>query len=475
MKDVDTRHKDYDKFSPKWKRARDAMAGQDAVHAARQQYLPKLRDQEDEDYSAYLKRAGFYNATWRTVSGLLGMLFRKPPGAELPAAVETFAKDIDMAGMSLDTFARKAALEVIGLGRVGIMVDHPAVENVSGISLAAAESQGMRPMLKCYKAETIINWKYARIRNFWMLSMVVLEETVEEAENEFKAKSVMQWRVLDLDEAGAYRQRIFRKAVGVSDFEQIGDDVYPMIAGKRIEFIPFFIVGTDGIDSDLDEPPLIDLIDLNLSHYRTNADYEHGCHFTGLPTLFLKGFVDSEGGTPSFYIGSQAAIVAAHTEADGKYIEFTGQGLSSLRENLDRKETQMAVIGARMLFAEKRQVEAAETASIHRQGENSVLAALAQAISDGLTKALTVFTQWAGASGTVSYELNRDFNPALLGAQDVTAYMKAVQSGLMSEESFFTLLQRGDVVDSELTWADEQERIGQQGPALPADVTGLAA
>ena len=470
MKDVNTRHKDYTTFAPKWKRCRDAAAGQDAVHAAGETYLPKLGAQETEDYNAYRKRAGFYNATWRTMSGLLGMMFRKPPQAKLASSVEAMAKDIDMAGTSLETFARKAALEILGPGRVGILVDHPAIEGVTAISVKAAEDQGLRPMLKQYKAETIINWKYERIRNYWMLSMVVLEEEIEEAENEFKANCVKQWRVLDLDEGGHYRQRTFRKAEkgNAEEFEQIGGDIYPLLAGKPLDFIPFFIVGVDGIDSDVDEPPLIDLVDLNLAHYRTNADYEHGCHFTGLPTLFLSGFLNEDGTAPKFTIGSQAAIVAAHPEATGKYIEFTGQGLEALQTNLERKEQQMAIIGARMLFAEKRAVEAAETASIHRQGENSVLASIATAISEGLEKALAVFSAWAGVNQVVVYQLNRDFNPAMLSAQDITAYMKAVQMGLLSEQSFYALLQRADVADSEVTWEDEQERIATQEPPAPA-------
>lgn len=479
MQDVDARHKDYEKYAKKWKRVRDVASGQDAVHEAGELYLPKLRDQDRAEYLAYVKRAGLYNATWRTMSGLLGMMFRKPPQVDMPPVVVDYASDIDMAGTSLDAFSRKITMEILGPGSVGVMVDHPKVGNVSGMSVEAAESQGLRPMMKCYKRETIINWEYARVRNYWVLSKVVLEESVDEPDGEFKRRTTKQWRVLDLDDSNLYRQRLFRKSSDKgTDFTLI-DEFYPLMGGSPMEFVPFYIVGVDGVDSDIDEPPLIDLVDLNLAHYRTNADYEHGCHFTGLPTLFLSGFVNEDGSTPTFYIGSQSAIVSPHPDAKGQYIEFTGAGLSALRENLDRKELQMAIIGARMLFAEKKGVEAAETAAIHRAGENSVLASIAMAISEGLEKALSVLAEWAGTPYDIVYQLNRDFNPAMIGAADVTAYMKAVQAGLMSEQSFYELLQRTDVVDSELTWEDEQERIGQQEPPAPAmpanDEGGMAA
>lgn len=470
MDGVNTHHKDFDRYSPKWERCRAASDGQDAVHGAGEKYLPKLKDQEDADYRSYVQRAGFYNATWRTIGGLLGMMFRKPPMVELPSAIESYLPDIDMAGTSLETCARKVALEVLEVGRVGIMVDHPSVEGATPLTVAAAQTQGLRPMITTYRAECIVNWQYRRIRNRWMLAKVVLKEQAEEPDGEFKVKCVDQWRVLDLDETDQYRVRLFRKAVAgkTGEFVQVGGDVFPLLGGARLGFIPFYIVGPDGVDSELDEPPLIDLVDVNLSHYRTNADYEHGCHFTGLPTAVVSGYTPDTENPEKFYIGSTAAWVFPDPQASATFLEFTGQGLSALKENLDRKEQQMAILGARMLFAEKRAAEAAETAAIHRTSENSVLASIATAVSEALEAALTTFAEWAGAPGEVKYQLNRDYNPAMLSAQDLTALLKAVQMGEMSSESFFDLLQRADVVDSELSFEEERERIGSQGPAKPA-------
>lgn len=471
MQGVNTQHKDFATYSPQWKRCRDVSDGQDAVHKAGELYLPKLKDQEPDDYKSYVKRAGFYNATWRTISGLLGMMFRKPPMIDLPASIDGYMEDVDMAGTSLETFARKVALEVLEVGRLGIMVDHPSIEGVVPLSVKAAEDQGLRPMLKTYRAERIINWKYRRVRNHYVLSMVVLHETVEEPDGDFKIKTVDQWRVLDLDEADRYRVRLFqRDDKSVGEFVQIGGDLYPLMNGKPLDFIPFAIIGPDGIDSELDIPPLIDLVDLNLSHYRTNADYEHGCHFTGLPTAVVSGYTANSESPETFYIGSTTAWVFPDPNAKADFLEFTGQGLGALRDNLDRKEQQMAVLGARMIAEEKRVAETATTAAIHRTGENSVLAAIAMAVSESIEWALGVFAAWAGATGEVEYQLNRDYNPAMLDAAQMTALLKAVQSGEMSSQSFFDLLQRADIVDPELTYEDEQERIGQEGPPRPAVV-----
>ncbi|MFX5760945.1 DUF4055 domain-containing protein, partial [Acinetobacter baumannii] len=83
-------------------------------------------------------------------------------------------------------------------------------------------------------------------------------------------------------------------------------------------------------------------------------------------------------------------------DAKAYFLEFEGQGLDALEKNLSRKENQMAILGARLLEAPQKGVEAAETAGIHRAGENSVLASVAQTLSEGLEKALELFILWAG-------------------------------------------------------------------------------
>lgn len=472
MTKVDTQHADYGKYLPKWQRCRDASDGQDAVHSKGEVYLPKLKDQETEDYKSYVKRAGFYNATWRTLSGLLGMMFRKPPKQKLPDGVTGYLPDIDMAGTSLETMARKVALEVLEVGRVGIMVDHPAREGIVPLTVEAAEQQGLRPLITTYRAECIVNWKYRRVRNRHVLSMVVLKESAKIADGEFVEKDIDQYRVLDLDEADEYRVRVYRRKDGdKGDFEPV-EEFWPLMNGTKLTSIPFAIVGIDGIDSELDEPPLIDLVDLNLAHYRVTADYEHGCHFTGLPTPYVTGYQSDPESKDKFYIGSTSAWVFGDPNATVGFLEFTGQGLGALKENLDRKEQQMAIIGARMLFAEKRAVEAAETAAIHRTGEASVLAAIATAVSEALEWALGLFCEWAGQSGEVSYQLNRDFNPAMLDASQLTALLKTVQAGEMSSQSFFDLLQRADIIAPETTFEQEQARseVAQMPrPVMPAN------
>jgi hypothetical protein len=128
----------------------------------------------------------------------------------------------------------------------------------------------------------------------------------------------------------------------------------------------------------------------------------------------------------------------------------------------------MAVLGARMIADERRAVETLGATQIKRSGENSILSSLVQEVSGAIEWALGVFAAWAGVSGEIKYDINRDFNPADLGAQELTALLGVVQAGQMSEGEFFALLQRHDVIDPAKDFEEHQAEVELQGPARPS-------
>lgn len=461
---------DYANMLVKWQRCNDVCDGQDAVHAAGSAYLPHLKDQSEPEYEAYRDRTPFYNASWRTIVGLQGMLFRKPPKVIVPPTVEPMLDNIDLSGNSLHIFSLEVAEECLKLGRVGIFVDYP--DGTQAPTLADAQMQNMRPSMRMYRAPSIINWKTQTIQNVTKLSMVVLKEVVDVPVDEFQNKDQIQYRVLDLypKEGVAkpvYRVRIFEVKTENGITQDVLKGSYePMIKGANLYDIPFQFVSVDDTSWELDEPPLIDLFDMNLSHYRTTADYEHGCHFTGLPTPVISGFTPENDGQ-KFYIGSMSAWVFPNAQAKASYLEFTGQGLGSLKSNMDKKEMHMAILGARMLEAQPKGVESADTAAIHRGGEQSMLSSVAQALSIGFTKALRVFCDFANATGECSMELNRDFFPIPMDALTLTAIIAAWQNSAISYESMFENLQAAEIVPLSATAETEQASIAANPPPLP--------
>lgn len=138
----------------------------------------------------------------------------------------------------------------------------------------------------------------------------------------------------------------------------------------------------------------------------------------------------------------------------------------------------MAILGARMLAPEKASAETATTAAIHRTGENSVLASIGISVSLALSKALYVFSLWAGQKATpdkVKFETTRDFMPVNIDAPTLAALVQAWQSGAISFDTFYDLMQRGDITQADIDAAAEQARIKANPAPQPAAAAPGAA
>lgn len=465
MSKVDTQHKLYSKFKDQWVKCRACAAGQRAVHEKKTLFLPMLKDQTMEEYDAYRLRTKFFNATWRTISALVGLLFRKPPVIEKPTSVDTLLEDVTQGGVDFFVFAQDVAEESLTTWTPGILVDFPA-ESTDGMTLDDAQARQIRPTMQIYPVESVINWKKSRINNAIVFSLVVLREEVDIAsESEFENKTETRYRVLDLvtrkwnDEDRPrliYRQRVFRIDDQQNDI-QIGGEIIPLMNGAPLSFIPFYF------ESELEDPPLIDLVDVNLDHYRMSADYAHGLHFTGLPTPVVSGYTP-EDKSEKLYIGSSSAWIFSNPEAKAVFLEFKGEGLGSLEKAIDRDEQQMAIIGARLLVSEKKDTETSQTAQIHRAGESSILSAIAKTLSILLTKAFNTFCEWAGSPGKWSVELNRDFMPIGMTPEELTALLAGWQMGApgLSDEGLFNIFKDREMIRDDVTLEDEQSRISSK-------------
>lgn len=463
-------HPQYDEFLPVWTKCEDAAEGERKVHKAGELYLPKLKFEKDEDYKSRRDRTPFFNATWRTISGLKGMMFSKPPVIDVPASIVPYMTDIDMEGRPVDLFAQHCSEELLKVGRIGLLVDNPPMpvnQDGSSITVAQAEALGIRPSIKSYLAKHITNWKWSRVNNRMQLTLAVLKESASVGADEFDQTTEDRYRVLDLvvgvSGERVYRQRVYRiNAKG--EQEQVDKDIYPMMNGRAMSYIPFVIIGVDDISPDVDSPPLLDLIDMNFHHYAVSADYEHGCHFSGLPTGFLFGYQAEDDSKP-IYIGGPAFNCIPNDQAHAEYLQING-GFDGLLNNLKEKKAEMAVLGARMLEGQNNAVESDDTLRQKSFGEQSQLAAMANVLSMGMTKALTIFAEWAGASGAVSYQINTDYVPAGLSSEDLTALVTSWQSGAISKQTLFMNLKKGEIVESSVTYEEEQERINSEGPKV---------
>ena len=453
-KNINKRHPDSEEMLPIWEKCEDAREGQTAIHEAGRTYLPSLSGQSDSEYNAYKRRAVFYGAMSRTVDAFAGMIMRVPPSVDNPSP---YLDDVTGHDCSLTEFAGQVLEEVLVTGFGGILVEHSPL--AQAVTLAQAQALGARPYLALFDADSVINWRMDGKR----ITQLILEEEEYIAKSEFEGEEQCFYRVLDLDEMGNYRQRKFVEKDKI--FTQVGDDIYPLMNGSTLKEIPFYFLG------DADELPLlIDLVDLNISHYMTTADLENGCHFTGIPQPWLAGVQLPDGVTLS--VGGLSAWVFPDPQAKAQYLEFSGQGLGALEKRLELKEKQMAALGAKML-SDSVTAETATGASLRSTGEFSVLAQLSDRVGKVLSRACSFMHQWAGLQA-VSVRLNTDYLPARMTPLELQALVAAWQAGGISSMTLFNNLQQGELIASEVTFEDEQAQINESiqlaAPVVPSAI-----
>lgn len=484
---VDSTHPDYESWAPRWKICRDVVAGEYAVKAAGETYLPKPSGQDDAEWKAYLKRAHLFPATGRTQAGLTGLVWRRAPQVEVPETMDKMLEDVTLSGVSIQDLAADLVEEVVEVGRAGLLVDYPQVPVTPDLSVEQQERIGARPFMVLYHAEDVVNWRQQRIGSRTLLTLVVLREAVAVGGSDpFKTETTIQYRALELtadrpDGAApggdpVYRVTVYQKATAG---ENVGkwvpvSVVWPVSRGQYLSAIPFTFVGVDATDGpEVDQPPLLDLAQVNLSHYRTMADLEHGAHWAGLPTPVFIGLTEDQRKT-GIKMGSSEGITLP-IGGDAKFLEFTAVGLQALEKRAEEKREEMVVLGARILAPEKRQPETREVATIHRAGENSVLASIANNASGAIESGLEMMRDWAGLSGDVLFRLNTDYLATPMDAAMLGALTGALQAGTLSSQDYFWYLQRGDVIRADRTYEEALADLENHPPMAAQIAAQIAA
>jgi hypothetical protein len=465
---VNTACAEYNDNRDKWETVRDTIAGDTAIKKKGETYLPRPGGQDNGDYKRYAQRAVFFDATSRTAEGLHGHIFAKDPvqTGELSDAFKERLKNVDASGTNIDQFAADITWDSIQTCWGGILVDHVPVTD----GTPAADVEG-GAFLKWYAAESVINWRYAAVKGVNKLVLAVLREdrVAETSGDEFVIGAVERYRVLSFDDKGEYIQRIYERTGSAADFTLIGEPITPKMAGKPFYEIPFFTCPGRSPEKSM----LLGLAIENIGHYQKTADYENGLHYTGVPTPVaenMKQPVDETTGNPVdvklggssflFFDGGDKAVKV-------KYLEFTGAGLGQLLQALNACLDRMAKLGIQAIGAEKKGVETAEVASIHRASENGVLGAFARNMSDKITQAVRLMALWNNIPDTEaeawSYELNTSFNYSEMSAQILSIMLTARQQNEIPRIAWFNTLKQNGKLPENMTFEEFVEEIEADG------------
>lgn len=473
---INTKHPEYNNWYGRWTKCRDVFSGGDIIKSKNTTYLPKLSSHTGEDdpkYKAYKYRALFLGAFQRTVEGLCGMATRKAYNLEASDNFkENIEEDMTTDGTHLSDLVKICVREMLITSRLGLLADH----------------SGERPYVSYYPAENIINWHFED----GALEYVVLAEVGYERDpaDKFTLVEVTKFRELfiatEKDEnlvVGKAYSQMWKEDESTSKttdktYSKDGDPVALVKRGEGLEYIPFEFMNAKGTGAEIIKPLLLDLADVNLSHYVNSADYEHGLHFTALPTPWFSGisstsFDTGEETEIEINIGSEKAVLLPDPSSSAGMLEFTGAGLASIKEAMNDKVNFMAMLGARILEPQKKGVEAADTAKMNQLGDTSILGSLVGSVESTLNDILYIFEEW-GEVGEATIELNRDMMNLEMSPQMVTALLGALQASAISLDTFIYNMKVGELLPEDVSVDDEKEKISLRAPTgrIPVTPTG---
>jgi hypothetical protein len=487
---VTTIHNEYSANVKKWVLVRDADEGSTAIKARAGDgdgvktlrgrrgtvYLPapNASDTSDENkdrFDSYLERANYVNFTGQTKEGVLGLVFRKETVVKLPTAIDYLEDNANGGGLSIDQMVKDVTGDVLMVGRYGLLVDYPKAER--GLTEDQVRALNLRANILTYPAESVVNWRTETIGGITMLTMVVLQEPTEKKVDEFDYQIVMYHRVLLLKD-GVYVQNLYDDDDNLVTWEVEGTDddgeqnrtgdMIPLNnKGKTWGEIPFTFVGSINNDPTVDKPPLYDIAEVNIAHYRNSADYEESSFMVGQPTLALSGLTQGwvkANMEDGIAIGSRAPILlpengsAQLLQADANQMPIKG---------MEAKEKQLVMLGAR-LISDASGTETVDAAKMRYAGQNSKAGSIIINTEAAFIKCFEWAVLFMGGSEKIELTINKEFYNAKIDPQMIMALIQAKDRGIIGVTDVRDNLRKADVIDSSRTDADIEAEADTDDP-----------
>ena len=111
---------------------------------------------------------------------------------------------------------------------------------------------------------------------------------------------------------------------------------------------------------------LLDIANLNITHYQRQADLIHALHVAAMQTLVLEGWDDTSG-TASMNVNYAIAMQPGNK---AYYVQSDATSFDAQMSELQSLEAQMSTLGVTKLFGQKFVAESAEAKRIDQAQSN---------------------------------------------------------------------------------------------------------
>lgn len=453
---IDTKHPLYLQRCTEWLITEAFCAGADAVRDTARLFVPPLDSQDATLYTNMINRGVLFNGTAKIVDAFVGMLTNKPvviahrETENAPGILAKFLANCDGTGTDFQSLAQQAITGIVKHNRFGILVDWTEANSV---------------YVTAYSALEILNWKTDKDeKGVPRLVLLVLKERGKTGTGDKYAHGgEEQFRELELTPEGVV-QTIYQKDEKGEAFVVI-DTSRPTRRGAALNFIPFVMMsGTANGPHAVESAIIADILELNKGHFRNSVDLERGLHYCALPTPIACGW-DGESVLP---LGPTKAWTNEKTDANAKYLEFTGAGLAEIRTAMNDKRDAMAAIGSRVLATQKADTEAFETVALRTRGDATSLITIAEQATRGLSRVCQIAAWIIGTEAKpedladeVYAIVNKNLISQRLQPEALRALVEAYMNKAISFQVLFSNLQAGEIIPEGRTMEEEKQMLDE--------------
>lgn len=428
-------------WDPQRERCDDVLQGIDRLKEKAHVYNPKLPRETVANYRIRLTLAELTNLLKSAVRASEGLIVAKPPtlveGTSARNA-ELWA-DVDGFGTGGVVWLREVLRRIVTEGGVLAVASTP-VRAGAAVTRADEQILQLRPYVVLYRVGDVMSARFVRVGGRRMLAQLVLRERVEESDGRFGTTLVTQYRVLRRVAAGRHTSEVFRET-DQGEFVRFG--TLDTIETEELPVVEFSADPTAGFAQA--PPPLLDLCDLTLAHYRVTSDRRWSLRCACFPILTRIGFVAPPEGS---VIGPTEALDLP-MGGDAKWLAPPETAFTPTRDELTDIERRAAALFMSFLSGEHPTAnQTATAASIDQEGQDAGLASVLVSVRDGLNKLFALFDEMLGEAPRDEYfsvstklrGLRRD--PALL-----RVVLDAWKEGGLPMGAMLHTLQHGELPD----------------------------
>ena len=437
-------------MQPYWGRMQAVTNGTDFIRYYAPTYLPKEPREPDDAYKTRVQRSVLSPYTVRLIDNAAGLILRRPIKIDGDEIWTIWSENVDGLGSSLNEYARRALVSALCYGHSGILVDFPPDPGVN--TLFEERQLGRRPYFNHIDAFQIWGWRQESAIPNSPLTQIRLHEFGTIPEGRFGQIRVERIRVIEPDRYEVYQRNgeVYGSSSG-ADNGEIGLVETGELPFNQIPFVPIYTNRTGMLTSS---PPLIDIANINITHYQRQADLIHALHIAAMPILVLEGWDDADDSTA---VGVNYGLITTPGN-QVYYVNADSGAFQAQQDELKELEMQMSTLGISKLLGQKYVGESADAKRIDQAQANSVLSIISMELESSLQQAYYFAARYLGIEPP-RITLDRDFDFYKMLGQDVSVIGQLRAEGALSNETYLDILKSGEIIPDRVDLTAELEKI----------------